>query len=358
LSAISRQFWGDFILKSAVALTAFSHFIKNRGELKFAFVQVTTRCNAKCLDRCSIWASPPLDMPLGDIQYALDVLAQNRFSVAYFTGGETSLYPHLVEACRYAKSKGMVTSLTTNGTITPRTIHQLRGSLDVLSVSVDHYNEQLWDQTKHVAGISRMAKRAIHAAKAEGLKTYAITFLNPNWTVSEVEGVLRYVNGELGISFALSYPYSSSNGGTFNVDGNPASPSQSAAEANLRRMVAKVLELKMAGADVATVSGYMRDVLRAHDGVPMKYPCNAGKSAFVIDCNLNVFPCYRRPKMFNLRERPNLAASGLDNSLCDNSCCLINCFKEASMASKQTCLRAVKEEFFSNPKFYLKLLRT
>jgi hypothetical protein len=122
-------------------------------------------------------------------------------------------------------------------------------------------------------------------------------------------------------------------------------------------MVAKVLELKLLGADVATASGYMRDVVRAYEGLPMRYPCNAGKSAIVIDCNLNVFPCYKRKKMFNLRECQNLKTSGFDNSACDNRYCLINCFKEASLASRQTCLRAIKEEFFSNPKFYLKLLK-
>jgi MoaA/NifB/PqqE/SkfB family radical SAM enzyme len=344
-------------LKGTVILNAFSHFLKNSGELKFAFIQVTTRCNAKCTDRCNIWASPPIDMPLQDLQYTIDILAQNHFSIVYFTGGETSLYPYLVEACSYAKRKGMVTTLTTNGTITKQTIQQLRGNLDVLSVSVDHYNEQVWDQAKHVVGIAQKAKQAINVAKEAGLKTYAITFLNPNWAVSDVEQVMHYVNDELDVSFALSYPYSSSNGGTFTVNGNPAASNQTRTTTNLRGMVAKVLELKLQGADVATVSGYLRDVLRAHDGLPMKYPCNAGKSAFVIDCNLNVFPCYRRPKLFNLKEAPCVFPRSFDNSACDNRFCLINCFKEASMASRQTCLRAVKEELFSNPKFYLKLLK-
>ncbi|MCW4000383.1 MAG: radical SAM protein [Candidatus Bathyarchaeota archaeon] len=325
--------------------------------MKFAFVQVTTRCNAKCTDRCNIWASSPYDMPIEELKFTIDVLSRNNFSVVYFTGGETSLYPHIVDACIYGKQKGMVTSLTTNGTISSQTIRQLRGSLDVLSISVDHYNEEIWDQTKHVAGISRKAKDAIKTAKEAGLKTYAITFLNPNWSVDNVEKTLHYINDELGVSFALSYPYSASNGGTYRVDSKLSNLGNQDAAANLRGMVAKILELKLQGADVATVTGYMRDVLRAHDGIPMKYPCNAGKSSFVIDCNLNVFPCYRRPKLFNLKECQTLAPLDFDSSVCDNRFCLINCFKEGSMASRQTCLRAVKEELFSNPKFYLKLLK-
>jgi MoaA/NifB/PqqE/SkfB family radical SAM enzyme len=294
-------------------------------------------------------------MKLQDVIFAVDVLARNGFSVVYFTGGETGLYRHLAEALDYAKKKGMITSITTNGTISGDNLMKLSKSLDILSVSVDHYDETLWDEAKHVPGISKKAKETIRVAKKCGIKIYAITFLNPAWTVKDIERVVHYVNKELGVSFALSYPYSSSNDGTFTVGGNLRGQ-QRETQRNLRNMVAKVLDMKLHGSDVATVSCYLRDVLRAHDGFPMKYPCNAGKSAIAIDCNLNVFPCYKREKLFNLRDCQNLKTSFLDNSSCDNRYCLINCFKEASLASKETCLKAIKEEFFSNPKFYLKLI--
>ena len=249
----------------------------------------------------------------------------------------------------------MITSITTNGTISGDDLMKLSQSLDILSVSVDHYDMSLWEAAKHVAGISKKAKETIRIAKKCGMKVYAITFLNPAWTVADIEHIVHYVNEELEVSFALSYPYSSSNDGTFVVGGNLRG-SQYKTQRNLRNMVAKVLEMKLHGSDVANVSCYLRDVVRAHDGFPMRYPCNAGKSVIVIDCNLNVFPCYKREKIFNLRECHNLEMPLLDNSLCDNKFCLINCFKEASLASKETCLKAVKEEFFSNPKFYLKLI--
>jgi hypothetical protein len=115
--------------------------------------------------------------------------------------------------------------------------------------------------------------------------------------------------------------------------------------------------MKLQGADVATASGYLRDVLRTHQGLPMKYPCRAGKNIVCIDCNLDVFPCYKRSKLFNLRERQDLQGLEADNSGCDNKNCLINCFKEASLSSKGTMTRAVVEEIGANPKFYIKLLR-
>jgi MoaA/NifB/PqqE/SkfB family radical SAM enzyme len=295
-------------------------------------------------------------MKLEDVKFAVDVLADNNFSVVYFTGGETGLYPYLIEALDYAKKKGMITSMTTNGTISETDLRRLGNSLDVLSVSVDHYDERLWDGAKNVAGISKKAKETIRIAKACGIKLYAITFLNPEWAVQDVERVVRYANEELGVSFALSYPYVSASNGTF-VVGGKLRHAQNDVQDNVRDMVAKVLEMKLRGSDVATVTGYLRDVLKAHEGLPMKYPCRAGETVIAIDCNLNVFPCYKREKLFNLRDRQDLNVPVPDNSMCDNRHCLINCFKEASLASREVFLRAIGEELVSNPKFYLKLAR-
>jgi MoaA/NifB/PqqE/SkfB family radical SAM enzyme len=309
------------------------------------------------MDRCNIWASKPFDMSLADAKFAIDTLAENSFSIIYFTGGETSLYPYLSEVVEYTKKKGMITSLTTNGTISKTNLKKLSKNLDVLSISVDHYDERLWDDTKHVKGISKQAKEAILAAKAYGIKLYAITFLNPNWTTKNVEQVIRYVNEELGVSFALSYPYVSSNESTFTVGGE-LNKSEYQTQQNLKNMVAKILQMKLTGAEITTASCYLRDVLRAHEGVPMKYPCKAGKNIITIDCYLNVFPCYKRKKICNLKDQQNIGNLNIaDISLCDNKFCLINCFKEASLTSRKTFLQVVQEELVSNPKFYLKLLR-
>jgi MoaA/NifB/PqqE/SkfB family radical SAM enzyme len=337
--------------------TTVSNFLKNRGEVKFAFIQVTTRCNARCIDRCNIWAQEPYDLPLQDVKFAIDVLAKNHFTVLYLTGGETGLYPHLVEAVEYAKSKGMITSLTSNGSISPADLKRLSKSLDFLSISVDHYDESRWDKAKHIPGISKKVQEVIRVAKGCGMNLYAITFLNPAWSVDDVKRIVHYVNDELGVSFALSYPYVSSNDSTFVVGGD-LREAQKKASLHVRNMVAQVLQMKLEGADVATVSGYMKDVLRTHDGAPMKYPCNAGKSIITIDCNLNVYPCYRQQKLFNLKDRQDLNLPPVDNSVCDGKNCLINCFKEASLASsRKVLLAAAAEELASNPKFYLKILR-
>lgn len=293
-------------------------------------------------------------MEYNDALLTLDVLAKNHFSVAYLTGGETGLYPHLVETVKYAKTKGLATSITTNGTLTKEKLLAMKKTLDVLSVSVDDCNEKRWDDTKHVAGISAEAKETIRTAKALGIKVYAVTFLNPAWTPGDVEKVIHYVNDELGIPFALSYPYISSNDGTYRVGGNLTTTIDYVK--NLKNLIQTVLTMKLSGSSIATTTCYLREVIRAHDNLPLKYPCKAGRTILAIDCKLNVFPCYKKEKMFNLKDYQNLNLQPVNSSICDNKHCMINCFKEASESSKETGWKAGFEEFFSNPKFYFEML--
>jgi MoaA/NifB/PqqE/SkfB family radical SAM enzyme len=341
-------------LNSTLIKSSLRSFVSNR-ELRFAVVHVTTRCNAKCLDRCNIWCQAPIDMEYDDALLTLDVLAKNHFSVAYLTGGETGLYPHLVEAVKYAKTKGLATSLTTNGTIAKEKLVAMRETLDVLSVSVDDCNEKRWDEAKHVEGISGKAKETIETARYLGMKVYAVTFLNPAWNPLDVEKVIHYVNDDLKIPFALSYPYISSNDGTYRVGGKLVESSDYLRK--LKCLAQTVLAMKLSGSKIATSTCYLREVIRAHNSLPLKYPCKAGRTILTIDCKLNVFPCYKKEKLFNLKDYQDLNLQPVDSSDCDNKKCMINCFKEASEASKETGLKAGVEEFFSNPKFYLEMLK-
>jgi MoaA/NifB/PqqE/SkfB family radical SAM enzyme len=294
-------------------------------------------------------------MPLKDLKFAIDVLSNNGFSVLYLTGGETGLYTHLVDGVEYAKRKGMITSLTSNGSLSRDLLKRLSRNLDFLSVSVDHCNPSVWDDAKHLAGISEKARDAIWTAKALGIKVYGITFLNSAWMVEDVERIVKYVNQELGVSFSLCYPFVSTNASTFAV-GLDLQKSLAQNQRQIRNMTGKILQMKLKGSDVATLTGYMKDVLKAHDGLPMRYPCRAGTSILVVDCNLDVFPCFKRKKLFNLRARQDLNLEASDNSFCDCKGCLANCFKEPSVVSGQALLRVVAEEFFSNPKFYINII--
>ena len=155
--------------------------------------------------------------------------------------------------------------------------------MDILSISVDHYREEIWDRVKSYPGISTKTKEIIETAKTLGINIYAVTFLNPAWTTKDVERVVQYANDELGISFALSYPFITSNNGTYVVGGKLCDSGDYIR--GMRGLVSKVLEMKLSGSKVATTTGYLREVIRAHDNLPLKYPVKPEEPSLPLTAN-------------------------------------------------------------------------
>jgi MoaA/NifB/PqqE/SkfB family radical SAM enzyme len=340
------------MLKIRTVVSLSSNLIRNGFAVKFAHIQLTTKCNAKCLDRCDIWASKPKEIPFQDLKFTIDLLAKNNFSVIYFTGGEPSLYPDLVEALEYVKSKNMLTSLTSNGSITLKQLWELKEYVDLLSISVDHYDEKEWNRLKNVDDAAAKAKTAIEAAKKFGINVVGLTFINPSWTTKDIEKIVKYTNDELGTSFSFCYPFISSIKGTFAVGKNLSLEKQ---QIHLKQLFGKIKNLKEQGYDVINLSEYLEDIQLAHSDLPMKHSCKAGRNVLFIDCNLDVFPCFKRAKMFNLKKDP----FRLNAQICpfDDKNCLTGCFKEPSVVSGKRILNVIRSESPKNLKIYLKYVR-
>ena len=75
------------------------------GFRRTAVFAVTTRCNCRCA-MCDIHKMPPNSISLHDAMRALDFLLRNKFLIVYFTGGEPTLHPNIVEMVRYANRLG------------------------------------------------------------------------------------------------------------------------------------------------------------------------------------------------------------------------------------------------------------
>jgi len=279
-------------------------------------------------------------------------LAKNNFSVIYFTGGEPSLYPNLIEALKYVKSKNMLTSLTSNGSITTKQLWELKDCLDLLSISVDHYNEKEWSRLKHVEDAASNAKTAIEVAKKYRLNVVSLTFINPIWTTNDIEKIVKYTNNELGIPFSFCYPFISSNSGAFVVGKNLNLENQ---QIHLKQLFGKIKNMKEQGYDIINLSEYLDDIQLAHNDLPMKHTCRAGKNVLLIDCNLDVFPCFKRAKMFNLKK--DRFRCNVQNCPFDNKNCLTGCFKEPSVVSGKQILSVIKSESRKNLRTYLECVK-
>lgn len=114
-------------------------------------ILVTKKCNFGCVG-CSS-SSPQYtrefrgqEISTETIKKFIEEIAWFRPSI-YFNGGETMLRADLFELIRYAKSEGLITAFTTNGSLlTEKNVEEILASgLDFLSTSLDgrpeHHNQ-------------------------------------------------------------------------------------------------------------------------------------------------------------------------------------------------------------------------
>lgn len=103
-------------------------------------IHPTLRCNLFC-KHCYSSSGPNAVNSNLDTETIRNVITdahQLGYKVVSFSGGEPLLFNGLVESIAHAKSLGMVTTVTTNGTITDaEMIYELKAYLDLIAISLD-----------------------------------------------------------------------------------------------------------------------------------------------------------------------------------------------------------------------------
>ncbi len=310
------------------------------GYKKTAVFAITTECNCRCA-MCDIYKESPSFISLKSAMKVIDFLSKNKFLVLYFTGGEPTLHPNIVEIVRYANNLGFVTALTTNGTASQDLIMRLKKSgLFLISVSLDHWDAVICEKIRRHKGIKTKQEETIKSCKEAGLRIYTLTFLNSYIVRDGVEKMVRYVNQRLGIPFGFCYPVKS--GGSNYPLGKNLSE-EDVSFPSLRKSVETILSLKRSGSEIANLGTCIEDIIRYHGKKPPNFYCKGGEDVIYIDWSGNVYPCFLKGKLFNILddEEPNL----LKNVMCDD--CLTNCFREPSVLAQSFNPTMIKEFFYS-----------
>ncbi|MEM2875749.1 MAG: radical SAM protein [Candidatus Bathyarchaeia archaeon] len=160
------------------AKDVFTKFLK--GFKRTAVFAITTRCNCKCL-MCDMYRQPPKTVSIEGAKEILDFLSKNKFLIVYFTGGEPTLHPNVVEIVEYANKLGLVTAMTTNGTASKETVTKLKDAgLYLLTVSFDHWDPSVCEKIRRHTGIKAKQESVIKHCREVGLRTHTLTFLNSN----------------------------------------------------------------------------------------------------------------------------------------------------------------------------------
>lgn len=99
---------------------------------------VTRNCNGNCIF-CGVEHKSELFEPekkLDKIKKIIDILCDNGLLRINFFGGEPLVYPDIIEAVKYAKEKGLYTTLISNAIIWPSKNNELKKYLDGIAVSL------------------------------------------------------------------------------------------------------------------------------------------------------------------------------------------------------------------------------
>ena len=121
------------------------------------FWNLTARCNLRCV-HCYLGAGPDSsttgELTTPEALALLDELAAVRAPVVLFSGGEPLLRPDLEELAAHARSLGLATALSTNGTlITPEVAARLRDAgFEYVGISLDGESAETHDALRRMPG--------------------------------------------------------------------------------------------------------------------------------------------------------------------------------------------------------------
>jgi MoaA/NifB/PqqE/SkfB family radical SAM enzyme len=131
----------------------------------FLDVKITYRCNCKC-SFCNLWKRKSLDeLTLEEHKNLLDQAKELGVCLVSYEGGEPLLREDLPEILLYAKRKGMIVHLNTNGLLLSEKAGSILPYLDEISVSLDYFDKKKHESQRGVSGLYDKALNGIKKVK-------------------------------------------------------------------------------------------------------------------------------------------------------------------------------------------------
>ena len=175
------------------------------SEYRVVQVHPTLRCNLRCL-HCYSTSAPELRdrLPVDVLKGAVLELWQEGFNVVSVSGGEPLLFPELETLLGFARSLGMITTVTTNGMLlTPRKVEMLKANTNLIALSLDGIPASHNQMRANPRAFERMSEKLelLHAAQMPFGLIFTLTLYNLN----ELEWVTRFAV-EQGASLLQVHP--------------------------------------------------------------------------------------------------------------------------------------------------------
>ncbi|MCU0666396.1 MAG: radical SAM protein [Candidatus Omnitrophica bacterium] len=263
-----------------------------------AHLQITKRCNLRCIycyaDPANLTNTP--DLEYKEFIKLVDELTSMGTRWIRFLGGEPLIREDIGQMIDYAKSKGAVTEMNTNGFFMKERANKIK-NLDSLVVSIDGTRET----NDRCRGIGSYAKaiEAIEIAKDLGMSVRLHGCLSKYHTLQDIEH-LAGLAVKYGTAFNFSAPSPIYFRDDLRMDGHPS-------QEQVAMLHKRCVQLKSLGYPLTNSSiseQYVKkwpnphsDVLRKEDFAKLNItrgsyvPCAAGKLYCTIDVDGRVYAC-------------------------------------------------------------------
>jgi radical SAM protein with 4Fe4S-binding SPASM domain len=243
-------------------------------------IEVTRRCPSKCVHCYNKLPMNDQEARGSELTYEehcriLDEITEAGCLWLLYTGGEIFARNDFLDIYTYAKQKGLLITLFTNGTLITPAIADYLAEWCPFSIEITLYGrtKETYERVTGIPGSYELCMRAIQLLKERGLplklKTMAITF-----NKHEIWDMKRFVEEELGLEFR------------FDAMINPCidcSPRPLAVRLSPREVVDLDLKDPKRVAEWRTFAEKFNGPVHTLEHLDELYACGAGVNSFAID---------------------------------------------------------------------------
>jgi MoaA/NifB/PqqE/SkfB family radical SAM enzyme len=252
----------------------------------WSHLYLTRKCNLNC-KYCFVKEKNKKEMSTEQAKKAIDKLHSLgcRFIVLY--GGEPCLRKDLVEIISYCKKKGIISYLTTNGTLlTPDLIEQIgKAGIDAVEISIDSIFE-FQDSKKDFPKLRKVFLNLLQARKKYGFMFLTVLVLNKKNLDSTIATIKKINSFNVPVSVGMINKNI--------ITGKQSDPSLFFNSEEDKKKLFKVLnEVKLLKKNKGKIIGSSRyfDDLKKFLKKPFNWYCASGKYYIAVDCDGSFMIC-------------------------------------------------------------------
>ncbi len=291
----------DNLIKMALIKQSF-HFKKPLCGPLVASVIVTYKCNFRC-PFCDAYNKPALlelenkYFETEDFKKGLQQLIDFKVGVIGFTGGEPLLREDIFELITFAKQKGPVVHLSTNGSLLSedRAELLLRTKIDGINISLDGAIAETNDFIRGKGSFEKVTENIrtlVASRKKLRSKTQIGLFcVLTRKNLNETQALISLAK-KLGVDSAGFMPVQDIVYKHKDDYGNLKNELCPDAESEIDQAVDFLIEYKRKYGFIDDSKKYLELFKSSLRGYPLPLNCYMGHGFIVLDCYGNIFPCY------------------------------------------------------------------